>query len=423
MNEMLTFYQQQAQKRVSSLPWLAQLQSNALAELQRGGFPTRHDEEWKYTSVDALCKQSFVLQGGVPAVTAPKHEEVVPATHYLSITNGIIQGANELMAQLPKGVLVLPLAQALKEHEELVKPHLGRILQQEHGFHALNTALIESGVFLFIPKEVRIEQPIAFIHQQNQSQQAVYLRHLIVAEAGSEASIIEDYSSTAECSSLCNTVTEVFVAAHARLTHYKIQRESKAAFHLGHIAVAQAAHSHFASHSLSLGGVLVRSDLTLSLQEEHASCLMNGIYAPTAGQHVDHHTRVHHLVPHCSSAQDYKGILQGRSRAVFNGKVIVAKQAQHSDAQQQNKNLLLSAQAEVDTKPQLEIFADDVRCSHGATVGQLDEDALFYLASRGIARLEASHYLIHAFAKDNLRLIPHRELADWMGDLLIQHLG
>ena len=200
------------------------------------------------------------------------------------------------------------------------------------------------------------------------------------------------------------------LAASAKLTHYKIQRESKAAYHLGHLAVKQSAHSQFASHSLSLGGKLVRSDISMYLQEEHAHCLMNGIYAPSEGQHVDHHTTVNHLVPNCSSEQDYKGILTGRSRAVFNGKVIVAKDAQHTDAKQQNKNLLLSANAEIDTKPQLEIFADDVLCSHGATVGQLDEEALFYLATRGIGRLEASHYLIHAFAQDNLRLIPNREL-------------
>jgi Fe-S cluster assembly protein SufD len=150
---------------------------------------------------------------------------------------------------------------------------------------------------------------------------------------------------------------------------------------------------------------------------------MNGIYAPTQGQHVDHHTLVHHLVPHCSSEQDYKGVLKGRSRAVFNGKVVVAKGAQHTQARQQNKNLLLSTDAEIDTKPQLEIFADDVQCTHGATVGQLDEEALFYLASRGLDRLVGAHYLIRAFAADNLKLIPNRALADWMSHLLMQQLG
>jgi Fe-S cluster assembly protein SufD len=187
--------------------------------------------------------------------------------------------------------------------------------------------------------------------------------------------------------------------------------------------VQQQANSHFDSQSLSLGGKLVRSDTRITLLGAQANSTLNGIYAPNEGQHIDHHTTVHHAVGHCTSQQDYKGILQGQSRAVFNGKVIVAKDAQKTDAKQHNKNLLLSANAEIDTKPQLEIFADDVLCSHGTTVGQLDEEALFYLATRGIDRQEASSYLIHAFADENLRLIPHKSLAEWMTALLNQQLG
>lgn len=422
MNEMLAFYQQQAKKELSTLPWLAEMQSKALVKLARHGFPTRRDEEWKYTNVDSLLKQPFARQELETNPTMPVRSDL-PVQQQLFIQNGIISGAQELLKQVPKGVLLLPLATALTEHAELVKPYLGKILEQEHGFHALNTACIQCGLFIYIPKGVSINEPIALIHHQDRNQQAVHLRHLIVLEAASELTLIEDYSGAADSAYLTNTITEVVLGAGAKLTHYKMQRESKKAFHIGHISVKQAKGSHFASHSLSLGGALVRSDLSLFLQEEQASCLMNGIYAPAEGQHVDHHTTVHHLVPNCSSEQDYKGILKGRSRAVFNGKVKVAKHAQKTDAKQQNKNLLLSAQAEIDTKPQLEIFADDVVCSHGATVGQLDEDALFYLASRGIDRLEASQYLIHAFAQNNLQLIPHRALADWMGDLLIQQLG
>ncbi|MCL9685444.1 Fe-S cluster assembly protein SufD [Legionella maioricensis] len=422
MNEILEFYQEQVKKGLSPHPWLAQLQSKASTELNRHGFPTRHDEEWKYTHVDALLKQRFSLQSSKANPTSLKSSEL-PVKHQLLMHNGLISGEKELAKKLPSGVLLLPLSVALVDHADLIKPYLGTILQQEHGFHFLNTVMIQCGLFLYIPKGVCIEEPIALTHVQDQTNQAVHLRHLIIAEAQSQATFIEEYRGETDCCYLTNTVTEVFVGAGAQLTHYKIQNESKDAYHLGHLSVKQLAHSHFASHSLSLGGKLVRSDISMYLQEEHAQCLMNGIYAPAEGQHVDHHTTVHHLVPNCSSEQDYKGILTGRSRAVFNGKVIVAKDAQHTDAKQQNKNLLLSANAEIDTKPQLEIFADDVLCSHGATVGQLDEEALFYLATRGIGRLEASHYLIHAFAQDNLRLIPNRELADWMGNLLTQQLG
>lgn len=422
MSDIVTFYQEQAKKGLSTIPWLAQLQSQALDTLAHHGFPSRRDEEWKYTSVDNLLQQPFVVQGSQSAAVQ-QHYSDIPLGQQLMIHNGRIFGANELQAKLPKGVLIAPLSQALTEHAELVKPYLGQIVQQEHGFHALNTALLHYGVFLYIPKDVCIDTPIVLTHFNDQMMQGVHLRHLLIADNNSQAVVIEEYRGAADCLYFTNTITELFVGAHASLTHYKIQRESKTAFHLGHTAVKQAEHSHFASHSLNLGAALARSDLTIALQEERAHCLMNGIYAPTDGQHVDHHTTVQHLVPNCSSEQDYKGVLQGRARAVFNGKVIVAKDAQHTDAQQQNKNLLLSTQAEINTKPQLEIFADDVVCSHGATVGQLDEDALFYLASRGIGRLEASHYLIHAFAEDNLRLIPNRTLADWMGQLLTQQLG
>jgi Fe-S cluster assembly protein SufD len=398
------------------------LQSQALKTLESEGFPTRHHEEWKYTSVDAFLKQRFTDEVAEPTATSLLPSDL-PVEHQVMIHNGIISGAQDLLEKLPKGVLLLSLAQALTEQADLIKPYLGHILHLEHGFHALNTALIRCGVVLYIPKNVCIEQPILLTHWQDKSMQAVHLRHLIIAEQGSQATIIEEYRGEAGCSYFTNTVSELVVGAEARLTHYKIQRESKAAYHLGHCAVQQAARSEYANHSLNLGAALARSDLTIRLQEEQAHCLMNGIYAPNEGQHVDHHTTVHHLVPNCSSEQDYKGILKGKSRAVFNGKVIVAQDAQHTQAKQQNKNLLLSANAEIDTKPQLEIFADDVVCSHGATVGQLDEDALFYLASRGIDRLEAAQYLIHAFAEDNLRLIPHQNMADWMSDLLTQQLG
>ncbi len=422
MNDILDFYQQQAKAGVSTIPWLAQLQSQALDRLEDKGFPTRHDEEWKYTVVDGLLKQQFTSPHTANKVFSADVSNI-PVKQQLVIHNGVFAQEPDWVKTLPVGVLVLPLATALSTHEHLIKEHLGTILQQEHGFHALNTAMIQCGLFVYIPAGVRIEEPIALIHVQDQEQQAVHPRHLIIAESDSQAVIIEEYRGEESCTYFTNTVTELFVGARAHLTHYKIQNESKSAYHLGHTAVKQSASSQYLNHSLSLGGKLVRSDLSLYLQEERAHCLMNGIYAPAEGQHVDHHTTVHHLVPECTSEQDYKGILMGRSRAVFNGKVLVAKDAQHTDAKQQNKNLLLSANAEIDTKPQLEIFADDVLCSHGATVGQLDEEALFYLATRGIGRLDASRYLIHAFAQDNLRLIPHRGLADWMGQLLTQQLG
>ena len=392
MSTLSDFYTQQARQTKSSIAWIEEAKSKALTAFEAFGFPDRHHEEWKYTALDVFAAKNF--------------------THGTAVCEAT---GNE-------GIVMMPLAQALIEYEALVKQHLNHIMHLEHAFHALNTAMLQDGVFVYVPEQVKAIQPILLEYKQPKDGEAVYLRHLIVAEPGSEVVVVEVYQGT-DAPYVTNTITEIHAAKHAKITHYKLQLESKQACHFGHVFVRQMEQSHFQSHSLSLGGTLVRSDLTIDLKEEHAQCLLNGIYAPNEGQHVDHHTIVNHLVPHGTSRQDYKGILQGKSRAVFNGKVLVARDAQKSSASQSNKNLLLSAQAEIDTKPQLEIDADDVVCSHGATVGQLDEEALFYLATRGINRQEAALYLIQAFAAENLALIPDEQMARRCADLLNKQTG
>lgn len=417
MSDVTDFYQQQATNGVSDIPWLAQLQNNARVDFERIGFPTRKTEDWKYTSVDGFLKQRFV-NATARANNSARETDLPLECNTVSLVNGVVIGADALATTLPAGVVVLPLAQALLSHADKIKPWLGQILKQEHAFQALNTAMLQCGLFIYLPEGVSLTKPLLLAHWQDQPQQAMHVRHLILAEAGSSATIIEDYQGDASTEYFTNTITEVHCAANSTLVHYKIQRESKLASHIGHLAVNQSASSQFDSHLFSFGGKLVRSDIMFNLQASHARCFMNGIYAPTDGQHMDCHTTVTHAVPDCNSAQDYKGILNGHSRAVFNGKVIVAKDAQHTEAKQQNKNLLLSVDAEIDTKPQLEIFANDVICTHGATVGQLDEDALFYLATRGIERAEACHYLIQAFAAENLRAITDVNLANFLSGLL-----
>ena len=422
MSEILDFYQEQAKAGLSSISWLAEMQSKALRDFQQHAFPTRGNEEWKYTLLDAFLRERFISLSDETDNVTPFRADV-PVGRQLTIHNGKVMGVESIAKDLPAGVIILPLLQALEQHADKIKPHLGKLLKHEHGFHALNMAACQTGVLIYIPAGVQLLEPIVLAHWQDKDRRAVHSRHLIIAEEGSSACVIETFNGEPACSYLTNTVTEAFLAARSKIIHYKIQCDSKNAFHIGHLAVQQSSCSLFDSHSLSLGGRLVRSDLTMKLQEAKSHCLMNGIYLPTDSQHIDHHTTVHHLVPDCDSTQDYKGILTGKSRAVFNGKVVVAKGAIHTRAAQQNKNLLLSATAEIDTKPQLEIFADDVICSHGATVGQLDEDALFYMAARGIDRKTASRYLIQAFAADNLRLIPHPDMVNWMSDLINQQLG
>ena len=429
MSDVLDCYCEEASAGLSSIPWLAEYQRNSLADLRRLGFPLRKDEDWKYTHLDAFLKQQFVFSssGASEEICGIQGCPRTPGTlsieaQAISILNGQVCLSDELANQLPQGVLIKPLSVMIREHEALVKPYLGKVLHPEHAFHALNSAMLNQGVVIYLPQGIHLEQPIVIQHWQDKANQAVYLRHLIIAEQDSRATIIEEFLGQEGCAYSTNTVTEVALAADAQITHYKIQCESRQAFHMGHVFVRQAEVSEFSSHSLSLGGRLVRSDLTITLQEKNARCLLNGIYIPDDNQHIDHHTRVNHVVPQCISDQDYKGVLKGRARAVFNGQVFVSPGAQKTRASQQNKNLLLSAEAEIDTKPQLEIFADDVVCSHGATVGQLDEEAVFYLQSRGMDEALVARYLIQAFIANNMQLIEKPLLRDWIMQLINEKL-
>ena len=418
MSDLVDFYQHQVKSQRSPIPWLADIQQNASADFTRLGFPQKFNEEWKYTAVNTFLQQQFSTDLDTKGTTPPKLTNVPPVGHPIAIMNGQVIGIDELVTHLPSGAVVQPMATAVIEHSDKIKPYLNNILQHQHGFQALNTAMLNNGLFIYLPKNACLTTPLLLLHCQDKANSAMYVRHLVVLEAGSSACIIEDYQGDEQCSYFTNTITEISLAANAQLTHYKIQRESKLAYHIGHVAVKQSAGSQFDSHSFSTGGRLVRSDLNIELCEPKARCLMNGVYIPNDKQHIVHHTLVTHQAPHCSSEQDYKGILNGHARAVFNGRIIVAQNAQRTEARQQNKNLLLSKNTEIDTKPQLEIFADDVLCTHGATVGQLDEEALFYLATRGIERSEATRYLVQAFAVENMRAIKDVELEKWICNLL-----
>lgn len=419
MSECVEYYQSQAQQVKSVHPWLLAKQQQGIEQLTQMGFPTRHDEDWKYTAVDAFTQHRFVANCTETTSLSDAAIAAPVASHHIMM----IDGQLTTLPTLPDGVQVLSLMDALDTIPEKVMAHLGQIITTEHAFHALNAAMLNQGLCIVVQAGVSLTAPLWITHYQTRSNQAVYLRHLIIAEKGAQASVVEDFSGVTDECYATNIITEVFLAPNASLTHTKVQRESTAAYHVGHLAVKQSAHSHFDSHSLSFGGKWVRSDVTIHLDESRAQCRMNGIYLPLEKQHMDHHTLVRHSAAACESVQDYKGIVGKQSRAVFNGRVVVEQVAQQTVAKQQNKNLLLSQQAEIDTKPQLEIFADDVVCTHGATVGQLDEEAMFYLATRGIENAEASRFLMQAFMTDNLRAIPNATLGEWIGHLFNEKLG
>lgn len=417
MNEVIEFYRTQQPVYQGSHAFIKKMQQQACETLTRTGFPHRKDEAWKYTRLDNFLAQRFSR----PAETQTASFQPCPLEVSAWIENGQVRINPDIT--LPQGVSVQPLARVLENNASLIAPYLNQILKPTHGFHALNTAMLDKGIVVHVSQDVSLSTPLVLSYRQSETAQMSNVRTLLIMESGSQACVLEWFHGKENTAYFTNAVTEIHLAARAQLTHVLLQDESRAAFHVGHLAVHQQQASQFTSHVLGTGGGLARREIQIDLQQEQAQCVMNGMYFPSGNQHQDYYTRVNHHVPNGQSTQDYKGVLMDTARGVFNGQVCVARDAQHTRAHQYNKNLLLSKGAEIDTKPQLEIFADDVVCAHGATVGQMNEEALFYLQTRGFTREEAARCLIHAFISDNIRQITHTAMADWMNTLITHSLG
>ncbi|MBI2167321.1 MAG: Fe-S cluster assembly protein SufD [Candidatus Omnitrophica bacterium] len=412
-------------------PELVSLRRTAFSRFTELGFPTPREEEWKYTNVSPLLKHQFKFSIEQPAngLTA---EEIHSfrlsglAGAQLVFVNGLFSPKLSHTGELPSGVKAASLSEALIHDPGLVRPELARTAPYgRNGFTALNTAFIHDGAFIHLSRGSGCEKPIhlVFITQTPSGPLISQPRNLIVLEAGSRAAVIESYYFLDGKAYLTNAVTEIVLKEDASLDYYKVQREdARNGFHVATTGVRQDRNSRFFSFSISLGAKLEREDLNVLLGAEGSECTLNGLYLVSDGQHIDHHTVIDHLKPQGTSHQLYKGILKGKSHAVFNGKVFVREDARKSDAEQVNKNLLLSDEAGVDTKPQLEISNDDVKCTHGAAVGQLDEDALFYLKSRGLDDENSRDLLTHGFAADVInraridavRMELDRELWAWL---------
>jgi Fe-S cluster assembly protein SufD len=398
----------------NTLPWLRQLRQSALEQFTQQGFPTLQDEDWKYTNLTPLTKRLFKL-APLPINGTVAHtnlsEFIIPELecHRLVFIDGHFIAQFSPLNDLPNGATITNLAQALTTPPTALHNHLGQYADNAStGITPLNTALFQDGAYIHLAANTVVAKPIEliFIATAQTESYCTALRNLIVAEKNSRAQIIETYVSLDTNNHFTNAITELVISEDAAIQHYKLLQENTQAFHISALQVEQAARSHFTSHSFALGGALVRSDIHTHLAAEHAECILNGLYVLNDQQHIDHHTLIDHAQPKGTSREYYKGVIGDRARAVFNGKVRVRADAQKTDAQQSNKNLLLSDTAEIDTKPQLEIYADDVQCAHGATVGQLDDNALFYLRARGIDTSNARAMLIHAFARDMLDRIP-----------------
>jgi Fe-S cluster assembly protein SufD len=409
---------------------LAALRSAAMDRFVELGLPTTHNEEWRFTPLAALADTPFQpVSGATPELTTETFQALLPQTGpaaTIVVINGRYEPRLSRPTGLPEGVFVGSLAAALDTCRDRVEPYMAKVAEFDDApFVALNTAFLRDGLCVCLPRGAVLRQPLHLVSISvvDGEPLAFHPRTLIVCEANTQATVLQSYLG-ASGTYFANAVTEIVLGPGAHLDHYKLQRESKQAFHFETLQIRLDRGSNFASQAIALGGGLVRNEINAVLQAEGCECTLNGLYVAGGTQHVDNRTTIDHAMPRCASHELYKGILDGKARGVFNGKIFVRQDAQKTDAKQTNKTLLLSDDATINTKPQLEIFADDVKCTHGATVGQLAGDALFYLRARGIGLDEARAMLTFAFANDILQRIKieplRRELEDAF--LAAQHL-
>jgi Fe-S cluster assembly protein SufD len=403
-----------------------------MSRFEREGFPVSRDEEWRFTPIAPIARGVF-QPGTSPAVPFPRDDAEALAYGpeswpQLVFVNGRFAPEISNTPSLPTGVVVLSLAEALARRPALVEPHLGRhVTVEATPFTALNAAFIQDGAFVLVPDGLELATPIqfCFVTTGDQQERVTHPRNLIVIGERARAAVIESYHGigNTEPVYLTNAVTEVVLGAHAWLEHSRIQRESESAYHIAFSHVHQAEESHYRSFSLAMGGAISRHNLHTRLGAPETEALLYGLSIAEGTQLADHHTAIYHDEPNCRSWEVYKAILDGESRGVFNGKVFVTPEAQKTDAKQTNRTLLLSERARVDTKPQLEIFADDVKCTHGATVGYLDDLPLFYFRSRGVPEDRARKLLTYAFAAEVLDEIQVPEVRKALDAVVRGRLG
>jgi Fe-S cluster assembly protein SufD len=404
----------------SDLPWLQQVRSAGLQAFAEHGFPNTREEEWRYTNLAALNKTLF----------APAEHQTVDAEWLKAwrledawsvvLVNGRFSADLSDLAGLPEAVTVTSLKQALLDRPAWLQNYLGQaVADSEHSLVAFNTAWFGDGVLIEVAAKQVLDQPIQILHVVTEADALAATRNLLVIGDQAEAEVIETFVGSA-ASYFTAAVTECFLGSNAGLTLYKVQAEADKAQHFGGTYLKQAPDSRFIHHNFAFGALLARSDIHSDL-DKASECSLNGLYLGGNRQHIDNHTRINHLKPHGISREFYKGVLDQRARGVFQGRVIVSEDAQQTDSQMNNRNLLLSGDAEVDTKPQLEIYADDVKCSHGVTVGQLEEKSVFYLQSRGLDEAAARNILTFAFANEMVDKVKNEGLKALLVEQVLAH--
>jgi len=416
-------YQTAFRSVAPTVPWLELVRNSGMDRFEHLGFPSVREEDWKYTNLAALAKENFV-----PAIQDSVVRDVsqfaYPETEgaHLVVVNGFLREDLSQTSGLGDAVAVdLFSAAADARYNKIIRKYLARNAgYHNNGLTALNTAFLQSGVFLWIPKNVKVERPLQITFVADGEQSASFPRVLVVAEENSSATLIESF--VGEGRYFTNAIVEVVVKDGAQFEHYRLQRESKDAFHASTSSVELGRASRYYTTSINLGAQLSRHDISVVMDHEGAETSVDGLYMVDSDQHTDTHSVIDHKQPHCNSHQLYKGILDGNGRAVFNGKIFVREGAQKTDAMQTNKNLLLSEKARVDTKPQLEIYADDVKCAHGAAIGQIDPEELFYLETRGIGPELGRNLLTYGFAEEVIAKIKIESIRSELDQFVLRQL-
>ncbi len=408
--------------------WFRAVRESAFTSFCQLGFPTIHDEDWRFTSVVPIAQATFHLpeydSDGVTEDDISAYRLEGLAAQLVFVNGQYVPRLSRLPVE-HKGLRVSSLAEAMLKDRETVEPYLSRYADySKEAFTALNTAFFKDGAFVFLPRSLALQEPIYLLHLNTGSAtpRMAHPRNLIVAGENSQATILEDYVSLGAGVSFSNVVTEIVAGEQAVLHHYRIEREGTDVFHVSTLCIQQERSATVNSHSVLTGGALVRSNIQPVLAGEGGNCLINGLFISNGRQHLDNYMKVEHRSAHCGSHQFYNGILDGESRGVFHGRILVCEGAQQTDSKQINRNLLLSDTVQMDTKPQLEIFADDVKCTHSATIGQIDEEALFYLRTRGLNEAAAKGLLLFAFASECLERMNLGLIRNYMAKIIMRAL-
>jgi Fe-S cluster assembly protein SufD len=424
-----TFERFEAQAKQPS--WVFPLRKAGIARFAELGFPTLDQEDWRFTNVAPIARLPFkpVFQVSSDSLTPEAVAQFtfgrLDASRLVFVNGHYAAELSSAPGPQPAGVIVSSLAAALAGDSGLLKQHLESYLQgEDNPFAALNAAFFQDGALIYVPAGKRLEAPVhlLFISTAKEAGATSQPRNVIIAEKGSQVTVLESYVSTGESSYFTNVVTELILGEGAVVEHAKFQDESRNAYHMAAIHARLGRGCNFIAHSIATGARLSRNSIHTALAGEGVACVLNGLYLTRGDQLADHHMVVEHAQPHCTSHEYYNGILDGHSKGVFHGRILVRQAAQKTDAKQTNKNLLLSDDATVDTKPQLEIYADDVKCTHGATIGQLNEESIFYLRARGIGAETARRMLIHAFAGEIIERIRHTPARDELDKLVWERL-